>query len=1263
MKTILVKILWCLCLLLPAYPSFSQNDPFLGTPEIIYLPKNNLGVMTEYTLEVDDYINGIHIHKLYAYGMQGVLIYNLNLTNWEEVPVKIEFTNEVSGFYDRPFTDFLELPARVPMIYISDENCPGQIFAVGPDLRLWYIDVTDDTPHQCQIPSGLIGYKLSSAKLVYDNDYSRIVWMIRGMANNTGNSKSWLCTVNLSSTNYPVQIIQCLDYIITDFAINDIVGNNIIYVGVFTGDDTGYWALLDRDDFEPVPGKQVPVNFRPGLIRYVHTNDVHQVYCLPGANPPSTTTSVKIYEGDISSHDPLTMLSPAAGYTSAGFNDHHNHLFLGAYAEPAVTEFNDVYVFQFQNNTSPPVLKCELNTYDPPRVRQNVPLAIESVSNNTALVMKRHEIIRLNYTGNNPCPYSYQKLLGAYGNRFRNADVTDDSRIFITKLSGGFLEYDISNNPWLLTDRQTGHSVHSSFKSDLTGKKYFYSKDHFANGDLFIDENTGESSLINFPLTNPIGDCIFNPFQNQVLISDFSGSPYLYLKAYSEIPGGLNTQHSTITGNATFNGKMTISRHGELLLLTGVNNVEPKIKIFDAASANYNSMGEIDISGHFTGSEWLEVLYADNSDQTYFVVGDAYDPDAERSLPETQSTSYFYVLDPTDYPESPYIEIQHDIPRFLETMQEGILDETTIYKAFVAGTEHYFSEIIIEDQYLEMIVNHKQVMNPITALKLISYYGESGIVNKLYITTWDGSSAAIWTYDPQHAENEDGLDEIAQIDTYISKMDYNEKTLLLYLYGVENDELKIVQMDVLEQFDGEVKDLNIHSLPSDKLTAVAVKTNELLFDNENHVVDIPNGEFSSLCRLGFAFDRLHLKDKISWFSFPRLERDFDNTVPAIPVLERIRPFPSQLYMENLPLQEVDPEYKYKIYSNLQWDGDLNDIRSTFGYKHSTDNQFLSYQPLMGSILDPNTSITVYPGHENWVGYSHILPQDPLDALAPVLDKLTLIKHHDWACVKVTCPMMGPGQPEPACWLCLNTTPLKYADMLILECSEIATFQWGEEFTAEKRELQDAEHFVYSETADYTPIFIELDTMEHPVEMGAFIGEVCIGAAVVKSGDSAIMIRGYMPLDTSGVITFQQYYGSEKALPAIVDEYYVKNQETGISEKRTIDSRERKKFYQVSFKKESSALFNRNPLKLSYYPNPGPDSGILEYFFPEESEVIFEIYDVHGRKLNTHIVSKQVAGNYTTSWLELTHDDTAQGLFLIKMTACGNSVTTKIIMIK
>ena len=1222
---------------------------------MINLPKNNLGVMNEYTLEVDDYINGLHIHKLYVYGMQGILIYNLNLTNWEDVPVKIGFANEVTGFYDRPFTDLLELPARVPMIYIHDEHCPGQIFAVGPDLRLWYINATDDTPYQCQIPSGLIGYKLSSAKLVYDNHYSRIVWMIRGMANNSENSKSWLCTVNLSSSNYPIQIVQCLDFIITDFAINDIVGNNIIYVGVFTGDDTGYWALLDRDDFQPVPGKQVPVNFRPGLIQYVHTDDVHQVYCLPGVNPSTTTTTIKIYEGDISSHDPLTMLSPAAGYTCAGFNDYHNHLFLGAYAEPTVTEFNDVYVFQFQNNTSPPVIKCSLNTYQPSEVRQNAPLAIKSVNDDQVLVMKRHEIIQLNYTVNNPCPYSYIKLLGAYANCFRNAEVTDDSRIFITKLSGGFLEYDISNIPWLLTDHQTGHSVHSSILSSLTGKKYFYSKDHFANGDLFIDENTGGSSLINYPLTNPVGDCIFNPFQNQVLISDFTGSPNLYLKAYSEIPGGLSTQYSMSMDIGTFNSKMTVSRNGELLLLTGVNNVEPKIKIFDATVAHYAFIAQIDLTGYFTGSDWLEVAYADNKYQTYFVVGDAYDPDSERTLPETQSTSYFFVLDPGNYPLSPHIEIDHDNPRFLETMQEGEFEETTLYKAFIAGTEPYFTEVSIEGHNLNMVATHKQVMNPITALKLISYYGESGIVNKLYITTWNGSSTAIWTYEPGTDENPV---EIAQIDTYISKMDYNEKTLLLYLYGIENDELRLAQMDVLGQFDGEVKELNIHSLPTDKLSAVVVKTNELLFDNENHVVDIPNGEFSSISRLGVSFERLPLKDKVSWISFPRLERFDNNPVPSQERLEKIAPIPTYIHLTHYFPENEQTYDKTKI--NNQWTGDLIEIISTLGYKLETDNIGISVYSLPGTVLNPNTTMLLYGLKSNWTGYYLPYTQNPFEAIGEeFLEHMNILKGQYWTCTKKD---PGHTKSSESIWACAcqqGRVEIKYGDMIeIYPTEDIPEFHW--QMTGMQQEAESklpSLSFHYEEQAEYDALFIELDTLDLPDEIGAFAGDSCIGATTVLPSDTMAMICAYTEGFEGEEITFELLYPTKSARPRCRD-YSVLNIASGILEKRRIVAGENQPYFLVSLKSQENIPSDQTAFNVNVRPNPIKDEFTVSYFTGQEVLVELSLINALGLPVRSWQRGFQGAGNYS---MTIPTAGLPSGCYYLKAKA-GNAVEIQKIMI-
>jgi hypothetical protein len=438
--------------------------------------------------------------------------------------------------------------------------------------------------------------------------------------------------------------------------------------------------------------------------------------------------------------------------------------------------------------------------------------------------------------------------------------------------------------------------------------------------------------------------------------------------------------------------------------------------------------------------------------------------------------------------------------------------------------------------------------------------------------------------------------------------------------------------------------------------------------SNNSMAQVFKGEITSLSfqntPLIDTMDTYNLKIKPgwNWISFPRLERDGGDP-PAQQVLEKIRPFPSSIYMENLPLIEGYYQTQNIAYSGIGWEGDLLDLHSTYGYKYSTSNQYVSYQPMLGTILDPEITIQLWSDKENWVGYFPTWPQSPFDALASVLDKLTLIKHHDWVCVKESSQMLGPGEPDPTCWICSKTSPLKYADMLILECSENVTLQWGEEFSAEMHDLQEPEHFTYSETSDYAPIFIELDSNDQPLEIGAYVGDSCIGATVVETGDSVIMIRGYLPEQTSGTITFEKYYGSEKALPARISDYYVKNNATGIREKRAIDSREKSKYYQVSFKKESNAPILANPIKINFYPNPCPGAGTIEYFLPDDSDVTFEVLDVYGRKVNSLVFSNQQSGSYSTIWPRLSPGGSLQGVFLLRMFACGNSLTTKLILTK
>ncbi len=1258
MKTILAKTIFIIyCIFFLTNQLISQTQPFLSFQENLNLPQNNLGVMPECIVEVNDVIDEIPIHKLYVYGMQGILIYDLNSSNCWLSPDKLEFTEQPDqpfGFYDRSLLiDLLNYPARQPMIYIPEEKGFGQLFAVGPDLRLWCINVVNDQPAHILTSSHLSGFSLISSKLVFDPINTRILWLVYAKS---VNSENYVCSfLPVSLINYTIGIPLNTTGTITDFAINDDATKNIMYLGLTIDETHRYWVLRELDDFGPIASYQL--NFFPGLIKYVHTQDMHQVYCLPDCKN-TQQAAIYVLNGDSPSHSYLTIESPVPGYMCAAFNDSKNHLFLGAYTDYAEPIFNDVFIYQCQNNLAPTPL-CTLNTNGYSGEKQNLPFSIEPVNGNENLIMKRHEIVKLTYNEGSQCHYYFQQLLPAFGNCFGSADPTVDSRIFITNMTGGgFLEYNTSNNPWTLTNHQTGQAVHSCFTSEGSGKNYYFSKKPAASSHIFIDEDFTLGSFTDYSYPNPIGDCIYNPFQHHILISDYLRSPNANLNAYAEVQGGLSFVDN-ITINETHSGEMFITNDGKLLYFSGGNNVNPKINICSAL--NYDlQLGQINLTkSEFSASDQLEVLFAGQPYQNYFVVSDVFDPEGGQPLQPTSLMSYFYVLDPDDLSESPSVEIHHDSPRFLEVLdiKDPNRSEPDGY-AFIAGSESYFSEIFIDALTLEMTVNQRFVSSVISAMKLARYNNDTGPISELYIATWEQGeiSSKLYKHIPGSEENPQQVAELS--DCFISSMNYNPQTALLYCYGIENGSSVVYQFDVMNQYAVETQGLKLKRISSDNIgTNLMIKTNDLLFDNENHQVFIPNGDHSSISRLGFAFDRIHIKDKVSWLSFPRLENeDFS----AQTLLEGIRPFPSYIQMTNLPLQEEIPELVVKTYTNNSWYGELNNVKSTFGYKLSTDNQYVSYVPMLGSILNSSTNITIYPGHENWVGYFPTWPQDPFDALADILDELTLIKHHDWVCVKEWGYIRGNLEPY---WICSITTPLKYADMLILECSENVTFQWGEEFSAEKRELPEPDHFLYSEKPDYTPIFIELDTNDQALEIGAFVADSCIGATVVEAGDSSVMLRGYMPNDTSGIITFEKYYGSEKRSSDRISEYYVQNSITRVREKRAIDSREKSKYYRVSFKNENKSSYFTNPLILNFNPNPCQGYCAIEYFLPDESDVTFSVFDVYGREINNLLLENGQAGNYSISWPKLVPGGSSPGIYMIRMSACGNIIAKKVIITK
>ena len=186
--------------------------------------------------------------------------------------------------------------------------------------------------------------------------------------------------------------------------------------------------------------------------------------------------------------------------------------------------------------------------------------------------------------------------------------------------------------------------------------------------------------------------------------------------------------------------------------------------------------------------------------------------------------------------------------------------------------------------------------------------------------------------------------------------------------------------------------------------------------------------FSNVSIIDCAPEKMALKTGWTWLSFPRLERKLNETVNAIGVLQNTTPFPGYLnFLGKNGNQQVS-----LTYSGYTWTSNgLSTIRSTSGYKLYTTNTDPTYVPVSGSVLDPSTSINIYAGYENWIGYFLNKSLTPAEAFGSQMDNLYEIKTQNWTMTKVN------NQ-----WISMTgNSPLKYGDMVAVKCYNDASFQW------------------------------------------------------------------------------------------------------------------------------------------------------------------------------------------------------------------------------
>ena len=472
----------------------------------------------------------------------------------------------------------------------------------------------------------------------------------------------------------------------------------------------------------------------------------------------------------------------------------------------------------------------------------------------------------------------------------------------------------------------------------------------------------------------------------------------------------------------------------------------------------------------------------------------------------------------------------------------------------------------------------------------------------------------------------------------------------------ELPELSIGVKDCLD--DSDLNNINTGNILN-RNYIVGQKNDEIhpITNSSTNKIYWPNGDFSNISVIKAHTDKIGLQDGWNWISFPRLERVGNDYTPTIPVLERVNYFP------DLDMTLWDQAGLYKNYQFPNWTGDLDNVRSTKGYRLELD---LTDSPmpdiaLHGAKLDPSISLTIYPNTENWVGYFVEDAQLPEDAIPEdVLDVLTVIKAQYWAMFKST--------TEPYTWKIKGqVTPIHYGDMLILESDAMASLQWNQpQEAAEEMETLFPEYYEYEEQATYLPIFIETDENSDIDEIAVLANGEVVGAAVRLPGDTLVEVNAYLEDVPSGTPLEFETWSDYKSAPIDKGSYSVKNRFNGLYEKRSIYKGERAKYHIASLKAGTVAQSPANISDANCAPNPFRSETLFTFRLNSTGPVSLCVYNQNGKLVRELMNGELAAGYYTIPWdgVDKAGNRLGDGLYFYKLTSGnGDEVSGKVVLIK
>ena len=413
-----------------------------------------------------------------------------------------------------------------------------------------------------------------------------------------------------------------------------------------------------------------------------------------------------------------------------------------------------------------------------------------------------------------------------------------------------------------------------------------------------------------------------------------------------------------------------------------------------------------------------------------------------------------------------------------------------------------------------------------------------------------------------------------------------------------------------------------------------------------------------------VLDTVSAPQGVAWNQLGYMFQDYMIPNP-IPIIETIK----------WSYTPADGEMSYDEWS-LEWLNDFYQATAPKGFKLYFDRQ---QQPdalvISGFRANPITvpvelSVAVNGSYfSNWVGYFVPQTQNAAFSLSgPIpdggrrsyLDYIYSMKTQTWSTSREHRRLGSRWIVDPSRFTFSEGTMVEL-ELIDGAPAEMFWQYFGPPLAAYSRAA--AAQFTYTETMDYTPLYIELDPEDLPDEIGVYAGNQCIGAVVVDNDIMDINLY-YDNSKADDEIQIALHYGA-KGKPLMHDyKVYDPSLSRFISSQLRLS--ELGDYGYISLKGEAgntelpvAVVLNQN------YPNPFNPTTQISFHLSKDTPVRLDVFNVKGQKVKTLCATDLAAGAHSYIWRgdDQAGKEVSSGLYFYRLHTPQGIFSNKMLLMK